>query len=169
MWAERFFRETGVGIGADGQPKAVLFDGAGPGHVTVTPGSYRDPNALRRAHERDPLVVDGEAVTAERLATRNLGERVMVRMQGTGEAAGVPASADDLRFRFDQERFLQSVNRDNAQIDAEAGRQEQDGRFREAAEHISPAHVLGNQGDGRSGSQQLDAEIGRDERLRRGR
>ena len=157
MWAERFFRETGVGIGADGQPKAVLFDGAGPGHVTVTPGSYRDPNAQRRAYQNDPLVVEGEAVTAERLATRNLGERVAVRMQGTGEAPGVPASEDDLRFRFDQERFVQSVNRDNAQVDAEAGRQEQRGQFDEAAENISPTHVLGWQWDGRSAKQQLEA------------
>lgn len=96
-------------------------------------------------------------MTAERLATRNLGERVAVRMQGTGEALGVPASEDDLRFRFDQERFVQSVNQDNAQVDAEAGRQEQRGQFDEAAENISPTHVLGWQWDGRSAKQQLEA------------
>ena len=126
--------------------------------MTVTPGSYRDPNAQRRAYQNDPLVVEGEAVTAERLATRNLGERVAVRMQGTGEAPGVPASEDDLRFRFDQERFVQSVNRDNARVDAEAGRKEQRGQFDEAAENISPTHVLGWQWDGRSAKQQLEAD-----------
>ena len=158
MWADRFFRETGVGIGADGQPKAVLFDGAGPGNVTVTPGSYRDPDALRGAHEDAPLAVDGRTVTSEDIATRNLADRVAVRMQGAGMASDAPASVDDLQFQYDKERFIQTTKRDNSRHDVEANRQEQDGRFGEAAEHTSPMHVLGNQGDGRSGSQQLEAE-----------
>ena len=161
MWADRFFRETGVGIGADGQPKAVLFDGAGPGNVTVTPGSYRDPDALRRAHEDAPLAVNGRTVTSEDIATRNLADRVAVRMQGAGVAADAPASAEDLRLQYDKERFVQSVKRDNARLDIEGGQQEQGRQFREAADNVSPTHVLGNQGDGRSGSQQLESEMQR--------
>ena len=161
MWADRFFRETGVGIGADGQPKAVLFDGAGPGNVTVTPGSYRDPAALRQSHADARLVVDGRIVTSEDIATRNLADRVVVRMQGAGMASDAPASVDDLRFQYDKERFVQSVKRDNVSHDVAENRQEVDARFGEAAEHTSPMHVLGNQGDGRSGSQQLDAEMER--------
>ena len=73
-------------------------------------------------------------------------------------ASDAPASVDDLQFQYDKERFIQTTKRDNSRHDVEANRQEQDGRFGEAAEHTSPMHVLGNQGDGRSGSQQLEAE-----------
>jgi len=169
MWADRFFRETGVGIGADGQPKAVLFDGAGPGNVTVTPGSYRDPAALRQAHEDAPLVVDGRTVTLGDIATRNLADRVVVRMQETGAAPGVPSSEEDLRFRYDKERFVQSVKRDNTRVDAEAGRQEREGDFKEAADHTSVFHYLGDQPDGRSAHQQLNDEMEREERRSGGR
>ena len=154
-WADRFFRETGVGIGADGQPKAVLFDGAGPGNVTVTPGSYRDPAALRRAYEDAPLAVDGRTVTSEDIATRSLADRVAVRMQGAGVASDAPASVDDLRFQYDKERFVQSVKRDNAREDAESGRSSAERIFEDAAENVSPTHVFGYQGDGRSAAQQL--------------
>ena len=161
VWANRFFREAGVGIGADGQPKAVLFDGAGPTNVTVTPGSYRDTGRLRHEHESTPLVIGGEAVTPQSVATGNLADRAVVRAQGTGAQAGVPTSEDDLRFNYDKERFVQSVNRDNAGVDVESERRGEQARFDEAAEHTSIFHHLGDQPDGRSARQQL-----RDERAK---
>ena len=154
VWANRFFREAGVGIGTDGQPKAVLFDGAGPGNVTVTPGSYRDTASLHRDHEDQPLVVGDRAVTRGSIGTQNVVDRAVVRSKGVG-TPGAPTSGADLSLRYEKERFVQSVKQDNTRIDVENGRAEQERRFSDAEDATSVTHHLGNQPDGRSAHQQL--------------
>jgi conjugal transfer mating pair stabilization protein TraG len=156
-WANQFFHESGIGVGADGQPKAVLFDGAGPGNVTVTPGSYRDQNVLLHREQFAPLTVGRKPVTEQSLRGQNASNNAQVDARGTG-APLAPLNDDQLRAKYETERVAAQGAVDKGRVEAAEAREKQTGEFKDAQDHTSWFHNLGAQPDGRSAKQQLDKE-----------
>lgn len=149
MWANRFFQESGIGIGLDGQPKAVLFEGAGPGNVTVTPGSYRDPEVLRARAAGADLGQDAGAVAAW-----GQGNRALVGGIGTGSNSA-PTSAAEIEVdkAAMEERILHWRNDTKGKV--AGGQTKLEKQYEDAVELRSGFHLLGDQWDGRSGKQQI--------------
>nr|MBL8456293.1 hypothetical protein [Zoogloeaceae bacterium] len=149
MWANRFFQESGIGIGLDGQPKAVLFEGAGPGNVTVTPGSYRDPEVLRARAAGADLGQDAGAVAAW-----GQGNRDLVGGIGTGSNSA-PTSAAEIEV--DKAALEAGVAHRHAQTKGELaeGHTGLETQYKNAVEQRSEFHILSHQWDGRSAKQQV--------------
>lgn len=155
--ANDFFRESGVGVGADGQPKAVLFDGAGPGSVTVTPGSYRDPNALKSGQQTAPLIVGGQPVTEQTLRQGKAAGDAQVNARGTG-APLAPVNGDALQAQYDRERRENQAKIDAGIVETDSARKAREGDFTTAQGNASMFQVLGDQPNGGSGRQQVAKE-----------
>lgn len=156
MWANRFFNESGIGIGIDGTPKAVLFEGAGPGNVTVTPGSYRDPAVLEARAANATLTVGGETASADSVTGWGAGQRERVEAVGVNADASVPRSETRLQQDMADAEAAERARREEYQGEVGRGRVNLDKGFDEAADKTSIFHHLGDQLDGRSARQQLE-------------
>lgn len=163
--ANQFFNESGVGVGADGTPKAVLYGNYGPSQVTVTPGSYKDTDKLKESAMNESLMVDGKPVNQGTLHNLHAAHQAMVKSRGTGEALA-PTDQRALMDKYMKERELAQGRVEAGNSIATRERGKQIDAYLEAVDARSPTHILGYQGDGRSGAQQ-----GRDdaERLKGGR
>lgn len=156
MWANRFFNESGIGIGIDGTPKAVLFEGAGPGNVTVTPGSYRDPAVLEARAANAMLTVGGETASADSVTGWGAGQRERVEAVGVDADATVPRSETRLRQDMADAEAAELARRELHLDEIGRGKVGLDKGFDEAAGKTSIFHHLGDQIDGRSARQQLE-------------
>jgi conjugal transfer mating pair stabilization protein TraG len=157
--ANEFFKQSGVGVGADGTPKAVLMTG---NPVTVTPASYADPNPLRAAAQRGPLMVDGKPISEASLRNLNEAHRKVVAARGTGTPMA-PTDEKALMVKYVAERELAQGRVDAGSSVAARERAKHVDAFLAAEEGSSPFHVLGYQGNSQSGAQQGQREV---ERLR---
>jgi conjugal transfer mating pair stabilization protein TraG len=153
--ANAFFKQTGVGVGADGTPKAVLYGKqGGPSAVTVTPGSYRDPQRLQHTAQEASLMVNGQSATASGMDQLNRANRQTVTARGTGTPTA-PTDDRTLKEQYDGERQHAQTRVNAGRTDAQKEQKALGNDYLTALDGSSPAHVLGNQGNGMSGAQQV--------------
>jgi hypothetical protein len=156
--ANEFFKQTGVGVGADGTPKAVLYGKqGGPSAVTVTPGSYRDPQRLQQAAQEGALVVDGQSVTSGTLEQQNRSNRQTVTARGIGTPTA-PTDGQALKEQYDGERQHAQTRVNAGRADAQKEQKAIGNDYLTALDGSSPTHVLGNQGNDMSGAQQVKTD-----------
>ena len=124
--------------------------------MTVTPGSYRDPNALKKDQQTAPLIVGGQPVTEQTLRQGKAAGDAQVNARGTG-APLAPINGDALQAQYDKERRENQAKIDEGIAKTNAAREARAGDFNEAKDKSSMFQGLGNQPNGGSGNQQVKA------------
>jgi hypothetical protein len=156
--ANAFFKQTGVGVGADGTPKAVLYGKqGGPSAVTVTPGSYRDPQRLQQAAQEASLMANGQSATASGMDQQNRANRQTVTARGTGTSTA-PTDGQVLKEQYDGERQHAQTRVNAGRAEAQKEQKAIGNDYLTALDGSSPTHVLGNQGNDMSGAQQVKTD-----------
>lgn len=94
------------------------------------------------------------------LAGQNSANRGVVASHGTGTPMA-PINENQLKNQYDKSRAASQAAIDAGRSEVKAGQTTRKQDFVEAGDNVSNAHLLGYQGDGRSGAQQGRDEVER--------